>query len=235
MGRHQRVGLLLVAAFVLNAIAVTSASASTPRVTAGEYPAAVSAEQVAGKTNELSLEGGRKVNCTSAKYTTEYTEAQSEAPTWSIELSPVFEGCTATILGNVTQATVTTNSCKLTLNSETTVSTTEQKGSGNINCPGSPLEIHVWQTEAKHLGNETALCTYAIGHQASNVSGATGKLISSTELEVVVSPTAFSVSRTSGTLTNCGAASQSGGMKTTVKAKAKHESTQLNLAMDDKC
>ncbi len=234
MKRNLKVlGVALVAVLAMSAIAASASMASTPRVTTAEYPSTIEASQT-GTVNELTLEGGRKVTCEIAKYTSEYTKAQSEAATWSVEFTPVYENCTATILGNVTDATVTVNGCKITANSETTVSTTEQEGKGNVNCPGSAkIEIHVWQTHAKHLANETALCTYLIGHQTNNVGPAKGKLVSSTELELNVEiASGIEVTRSTGTVTNCGAASQSGGLKTKVKGQAKKGGVTQTLTMD---
>jgi hypothetical protein len=224
-------GFASVLALVLSAAGASAALAGTPRVTSAGYPANLNLAAVNGSTTELKLEGGRKVFC-EIEYKGEYTFTQSQAATWSIEVAPTCNNSSALILGNITPATITFNNCKTTLNSETTVSTTEQTGSWNVNCPGSPIEIHVWQTSAKHLANETALCTYTIGHQTNNLPGLTHKLFSSTELEVVDSTTGISVSRTGGTITNCGAASQSAGHTGIVRGSATKGGVAQTLSMD---
>ncbi len=234
MARNLKgLGVCLVTLLAMIATAASASMASTPRVTSAGYPALVAGEQVTSAANDFTLEGSRKVTCEKAKYTAEYTKAQSEAATWGGEFTPEFVGCTAVILGNVTPATITVNGCKLSMGSESTVSTTEQNGAMNVSCPGeAKMEIHIWQTSAKHLANETALCTFSVGHQASNLPGITTKLISSTELELVGNVTGLAVSRTGGTLTNCGAASQSGGLKSTIRSIATKGGVKQTLSMD---
>ncbi len=234
MNRALRaLGLALTSMLVLNALVTSGAMGSTPRLTTAEYPSILTAEQVAGATNELSLEGGRKVTCTTAKYTTEYTKAQSEAATWSIELTPEYSGCTATILGNVTDATLTINGCKVELNSETTVSTTEQGGAANVNCPGSAkIEIHVWQTNAKHLANETPLCTYTIGHQPNFLQRVWDHIKSSVTVTLTFGIVSISVGRTAGTVTNCGAGSQAASLASTIEGSFRKGGVPQTVTMD---
>ncbi len=226
-------GLALVAALALSAAAASAVIASTPRVTTAEYTSTITEAAVSPGT-EFTLEGGRKIVCSSMEYTTNYTLAESAFATWFLEFTPTCNGpATATIMNKTTPATITTNGCKFTLNSETTVSPTEQTGSWNINCPMSAkIEIHVWQTSLKHLANETALCTYSIGHQTNNLAGITFKLVSGTELEIAASTGGIAVERTTGSVTNCGAAAQSGGLTGRFKGEAKKGGVTQNLSMD---
>ncbi len=222
----KSLGLTLVALLALGAVAASAASASTPRITAGGYPATITASQI-GLTNELALEGGRKWECSSVSYSGTYTKAESEAATWSAKVTPSYSGCTATILGNVTPVTVTVNGCFIEFTVSNYVSATEGSGPVHLRCPaGQKLELHVWQTNAKHLANETPLCTYAVAEQTFGGNfnykvdnGANLPAEEHTYLTIKGNVT-LAVSRTTGTITNCGAASQTGTLQTEAKAEA---------------
>ncbi len=222
----KSLGLAMLALLALGAVAASAASASTPRITVGGYPATITASQI-GEKNELSLEGGRKVECSSVSYSGTYTKAESEAATWSAKATPSYSGCTATILGNVTPATVTVNGCFIEFTVSNWVNATEGSGPVHLRCPaGQKLEIHVWQTSAKHLANETPLCTYTVAEQTAG-GNVTYKVDNGVNLPAeehtyltIKGNVTVAVARTTGTITNCGAAAQTGTLQTEAKAEA---------------
>lgn len=222
----KTLGLALVAVLALSAVAASAASAA-PKLTPeheSDYPVTLKGSQVAGAGNEFKLPGGRTVKCETATF--EGTVAnKAEAEESKLKATPVFEKCTATILGNLDPATVTMNSCFFILTGTETTSGTiaaegwEVTGSVHIACsiPGDMVEIHVWPagTTPPEHATKPVLCTYTIEPQTPGGSldykleeknaegyGTSGKIKSTI--------TGVATTRTAGTLTNCGAASQTG-------------------------
>ncbi len=224
----KALGLTLVAVLALTAIAASAASAEPPndaKLTLDEYPATITGTQTEPEDNELVLPGNRSVRCEEIKYNGEYTEAEAEAG--EATATPEYEGCTSTILGNVTPTTVTTNGCSLTLTFGTYIDETHSSATNtaHVTCPtGKEIEIHVWQTEAKHLNNETPICTYGV--PAQTVEETVNFTISGdmehphTFLTITGEDLPIAVKRLSGTLTNCGAASQTGEITAKAKVEA---------------
>ncbi len=220
-------GLALVALLAMGAVMASAAfAAEQPRLTVESYPAALSGEQTAGATNELALEGGRTVKCETVKYTGTYTEAEAKGEPWSGTVKPEYINCTATILGNPTVATVTVNECTLTFTASTYVSETEATGKEvHVLCPaGKVIEVHVWQTKEKDEKKEAPICTYNVAPQT--VAGNfTYKISGTAETPhtylTVMGKGAVAVTRTTGTVTNCGAASQTGSIEAAAKIEAK--------------
>ncbi len=233
----KALGLAMLAVFAFGAVMASAASASTPRITVGSYPATIKGSG----TMAITLPGGRLEHCEEVKYEAEYTKAQSEAATWSLSVTPSFAGakCTATILGNVTPMTVTMNGCYLTFTDEETKngSTTEQTGSTHIKCPvGKKIETHVWSNSAHHLENGTPLCTYTIEEQGP-LKSVTYKLsgpVSNPHTFLTTNNSlSLTVNRSGGTLTNCGAATQTATLATEAKFEAFDGALQmLEWSMD---
>jgi hypothetical protein len=209
------------ALFAMLALAASEASAA-PKLTSanGEYPMTIEGSQ---STNIVfTLPGNRKFECTTAKVAGTIA-SKAEAETSQVNLTPTYEGCTATILGNVDPATVTMNGCFYRATAATEAASGKPKedgyeytGKAFIECPaGKSIEWHVWETSAKHLANATPLCIYVIGPQGP-LSSVDYKLIekdwlgqaSTGKLELTLS--AVATTKSTGTLTNCGAASQTG-------------------------
>ncbi len=228
MTRNAKIlGLALVAMLAMGAAMASAASAAEqPRLTVESYPATLSGEQTTGASNEFTLEGGRTLKCETVKYTGTYTEAEAKGEPWSARVSPEYIGCTATILGNVTDVTVTVNGCTLKFTADTYVSETEATGKEvHLECPtGKVLEIHIWQTSAKHLANEAAFCTYTIAPQTAK-GAFTYKISGTAETPhtylTLMGKESLAVGRTTGTVTNCGAASQTGSIEAAAKIESK--------------
>ena len=233
----KTLGLALVAVLALSAV-VASAASAAPKLTPvpEEYPVTLKGSQVEGVENILELEGTRKTECSTA--TLEGTFAnKAAAETSELTATPTYSGCVSTILGNKDLTTVTMNGCdyllKSTATTEGTIKTEgwEVTGSVEIKCPEtSPgsgvfkeIEVHVFTTEAKDLANEP-LCTYKIAKQTptgdldyklteKNAEGnGTSGLVKSTL-------TGITVTRASGTVTNCGATPQTAKLVSEVKVQ----------------
>ena len=214
----KTLGLALVAVLALSAV-VASAASAKPKLTPvpEEYPVTLKGSQTV--VNVLELEKTRPTEC--AKATVEATiENKAEAETSEATAKPTYSECTTTILGTKDLATVTMNECDYKLKlTETTAGTIKTEGweqTGKeieVKCPaGKEIEIHVFTSETKDKANEP-LCTYKIAAQKvggdldyklleknaaeQGTSGEIGETIEGVE-----------VTKTSGTLTNCGAASQ---------------------------
>ncbi len=220
-------GSALVAMLILSALMVSAAFAA-PKLTPApeEYPVKLKGSQTV--TSVFSLEGGRKFECSTATF--EGTIAnKAEAEQSELTAKPTLSGCTATILGNVTETTVTLNECDyLFTATETTSGTIKDEGwevtgkEFHIQCPtGKSIEIHVYSTAANHTSN-TPLCTYTIGAQTPT-GDADYKLTekdaegNGTSGDIKWTLTGIVAKRTAGTATNCGGATQSGSMTGEVK------------------
>lgn len=215
MGRNLII-VRLGAVTVLICAAMASAASAAPKLTSasGEYPLGVAGSQ--SSVHVFTLPGTRTFKCTTLKFEGSVA-SKAEAETSAIVVAPaVSEGCTAEILGSVVPITVELNGCeqKLSLTEAASGKPKEEgyeyKGQTTLQCPeAQKMEIKVWQSEAKHVNNEATLCTYTIAAQGP-ISSVDYKLESAgTEGTMVETSSGISVTRTSGTLANCGAASQS--------------------------
>ncbi len=228
--KFKSLGLTLAVLLALGAVAASAASASTPRITVGGYPATITASQIG--TNELVLEGGRKIECSTVSYSGTYTKAESEAATWSAKVTPSYSNCTAWILGNPTPATVTVNSCFIEFTVTNFVNATEGSGPAHLRCPTfagvkQTVEIHVWTTSTKHLANSTPLCTYIVEEQTAGGplnykvdNGVNLPTEEHTYLTIKGAVTLMTERSSGGTIPNCGAATQTGTLTTEMKAEA---------------
>lgn len=204
----------LAAALAIGALTASAASAA-PKLTPSpeEYPVNI---DLHGEWH-LFLQGGRRITCTKTLQLVVNNKAEAEES--GITATPTFTNCTATILGNAFLATVTMNGCDTKLTFEAAASGTiasegwEVTGSRHVKCPaGKEIEIHVFASEAKDKEN-VPLCTYKIAEQGPNKSvdykftekNAEG---AGTGLDIRTTITGTRVTRASGTVTNCGEATQ---------------------------
>ncbi len=230
----KTLGLALVAALALSAVAASAASANPPKdarltLDAEEgYTATITGTQTEAEDNEFVLPGNRSVECEKINYTGTYTEEEANEGRGSV--TPEYENCHAEILGNITPMTITTNGCYSEFTYGNYISPTQASATTtkHLRCPeGHQIEIHVWQTESKHLNNEATVCTYGIPPQTIEgtvnftISGAVGH--PHTFLTITEEDLPIEVKRLSGTLTNCGAATQTGEITAKAKAEAKVE------------
>lgn len=219
----KTLGLALAAVLALSAMAASSASAA-PKLTPvpEEYPVTLEGTQVGNHVFELP--GGRKFECTTATFKTQpVTKAEAEES--MVTADPTYSGCTATILGTVDTVTVTMHSCHFTLTAtETTTGTIKTEGwevTGELHIvctvPGDSIELHVYKNAEKHEKDES-LCTYTIPPQTpagsldyrlteKNAEG------NGTSGDINATITGVSVTKKTGTETNCGEEKQVGTYK----------------------
>ncbi len=226
----KTLGLALVAMLAMGSVTASGAFALRPRLTVESYPATLSGQLSEG-VNEFRMEGGRRSQCENVKYSGTYTKAEAESES-ALVATPEFINCTTTILGNVTQTTITMNGCRFGFTVNTYVSETEATGNElRIECPeGKKIESHVWQSSAKHLANEPALCTYALAAQTAKAT-ITYKISGTTETPhtyvTAASTDTVGVTKTGGTVVNCGAALQTAESIGSIKMELKNAMGEL--------
>ena len=220
MSRYLKaLGLGLIAVVAVSALATSAASAG--KLTVSAYPAVLSGVQT-GEANKISFEGGRSLECGEIFYLGEYKEG--EVAEEMASLAAQYKNCSATILGNVTPATITTNGCALTLSFGSVANATSATGQTNIKCPaGKKIETHIWKTDAEHTANGAAFCTYTIGEQTA--TGTVNYSADATHAQLTISGSglALNAERTGGTITNCGKASQATSVSFQATVTAKNE------------
>jgi hypothetical protein len=229
----KTLGLVLVAMLALGALVASGASALQPRLTVEKYPATLSGEQTAGASNEFVAEGGRTSKCENVKYSGTYTEVEAKGESGGAVSALEYIGCTVTLLGNITPATITMNGCQYRFTAGTFVSETEATGKEvHLECPtGKVIEEHIWQTSAKHLESATPLCTYTFAPQTAkgSVSYKIGGTAETPHTYLtIVSKVTVALARTTGTVTNCGAASQTGEGEAAAKVEARNSGELLH-------
>lgn len=211
----KRVGASIAAMLAIAAVVAPAASAA-PKLTPApeEYPANI---HLQGQWH-LFLPGGRRITCT--KTLEIILNSKTEAEESGLTAKPTFTNCTATILGNELPATVTMNGCDTLLTFEEQTSGEiasegwEVTGSRHIKCPaGKMIEIHVWANLAAHERNEAPLCTYTIPEQGPNKSvdyrfTEENEEGTGTKFDLRTTIKGTKVTRSAGTLVNCGAANQ---------------------------
>ncbi|HEX5762980.1 MAG TPA: hypothetical protein VFY04_07650 [Solirubrobacterales bacterium] len=158
----KTLGLAMVAALALSAVAASTASAELEggfTAENGTYPLHVHGVDGEG-TNALTA-GGAPVECEEASYTGTLAEP---SPTLKLDLS--FENCVAGAL----TATVTVNGCTYDFHVGTGTGNGDWHGEAGLTCPSKPLEIHFYN--AKPHSAATEVCTVTIGTQ-KNLKGLT--------------------------------------------------------------
>jgi len=195
-------GLAMVAALALSGLVSATASATDQGfITAGSAgsPATIDGEQT---TLNIFNRTGREISCEVAKF-----GSSSSVPGSATELTlvPTYEKCKAVVLGVPLPATVTMNGCdyKFTITKDTNPTTFTALP--HVECPaGQAIEIHVYNDEA----HTSLKCTYVVpaqtpaGHiHLENVAGTPN------DVKGTITVSGVTSTRTSGTLTNCGAAS----------------------------
>ena len=234
-GKAEQTGSLSTAAQIeasseAEGLTGTFSEASPPpgaKLTLPSYPGVLSGVQ-AGEANKLIIEGGRSVECGEVTYAGEYKE--SEVAEEMASVTPQYKNCTATILGNLTPATITTNGCSITFSFGAFSNATNATGQAHLRCPeGKKVEIHVWKTIGEDEANATAFCTYTLPEQTVGTAGSIEYQANGTHEQLTVSGSAMAlqVERSGGSLTNCGKATQTGSLSTTALIEAASEGEGL--------
>ncbi len=129
----QILGGVLIAAWVANGLAVASAQGS--QFSATSFPAAITAEQEAGQTNQFEV-GGSSVKCSTATFSATLAKARS-----TLTITPDYTGCT-TSFG--TEASVDNNGCDFVLHAGSAQDESDDvfTGAADLVCPaGQELKL----------------------------------------------------------------------------------------------
>ncbi len=221
-------GVALAAALALSA-ALAPAALAVPKLTSflNAYPATLEGASITSTV--IDLGGTRPIECTKKFEGTINNKAEAEKS--EVTITPTLENCTASILGNRDPATVTFNGCKYRLRfTEETRGVIEAEGwqvtgkENEIMCPaGKEIEIHAYATKEKDEKNEP-LCTYKIGPQVTggDIDYKMDEALPSKTLTMNTTLEGIAVTKTTGTVTNCGAVAQnatsSGETKVAIRA-----------------
>lgn len=167
----KALGLALSAVFVLGAFSASSAMGATETVAsfvAAEYPVTYTGTQD-GPNHTLTFPGGLGVlTCTSSHFD---SVGSYKGATTFVTVTPTYSGCN-TVFGMDVEnpTTVTHNGCIYSFTVHEEVPGTmgdEWKGDVDLECPVGikGIEVHVWDTQAKHEKGEATKCTYVVEPQ----------------------------------------------------------------------
>jgi hypothetical protein len=164
----KALGLALVAAFVMSAVAASAASAQQGTITS-DGPVTLTLSEIIAANNYFKA-FGLEIRCPGSTMTGHKvtTTPHTTIPVGSIEatLTPKFVNCL--ILGLNWTATVTMNGCDFDLKvGETTpVGTANTYGaSASLTCPqGQEVTLEIW-TPGKHNGVNPPMCVIHFGEQ----------------------------------------------------------------------
>ena len=163
----KALGLALAAVFALGAVIASSAAAEPAQFTVEGIGATETAKIKGGQTGTDTFSVGALPPLT-CKTATLSGKAESDGAHFtSVTLEPVYSECHVVIGGIFTfPATVTMNGCAYTFNAtKNTVVGKPFTADLTIECPiNKKIEIHVYETKAKHEKNEP-ICTFDIFHQ----------------------------------------------------------------------
>ncbi|HYJ21899.1 MAG TPA: hypothetical protein VEW07_07750 [Solirubrobacterales bacterium] len=232
--KTKALGLALIAVLAMNAMSALAAQANaegphTPimvegdKVTAGEYPAILTATDLKAIHGELARWtfgiGSRYVECTTPSISATITEAST-----AVTFQPGYEGCFSNGLTTV-PATIDVNSCDYVLEA-----TSETTGQLKVACTkeGDAIQVHVYENAAKHAEGKP-ICTYDIGPQGP-ITGVkishTNKGTATEDLVLNLSELAkFNVTSTMGGLAVCGVNGTSGHAATTASLRGEYTVT----------
>jgi hypothetical protein len=159
----RALGLSLGAIAALVAVMAPAAQAETGALTAGVYSAIITGEQEPGLSFDLGVGAARTVECVTSDLNSTISEA-----TDPVTFKPVYANCISQPGGFPT--TIKTNGCHYTVGvSKPGTTGIEVPTTGRmqitLNCPpGQQIQIHVYETAAKHAANNPT-CTYDLGPQ----------------------------------------------------------------------
>jgi len=160
---------IVVSAMAAFAVMASAAQAETGELTAAEYPAIITGEQGAGLNFDLGVGAARTVECAPSNLSSTIT-----GPVDPVTFKPTYTNCISQ--PGAFPTTVTPNGCHYTVGVSKPGTTnvalmTTGRMQFSLNCPpGQQLEIHVYETVAKHAANN-ATCTYDLGSQGPVAGG----------------------------------------------------------------
>jgi hypothetical protein len=157
---------IAMSAIAMFAVMASAAHAETGTLTAAEYSAIITGEQGPGATFDI---GARNVECATSDLNSTIV-----APTDPVTLKPIYTNCVSQ--PGALPVTITTNGCDYSFGVSKPGTTeiepaTTGRLQASLNCPaGKQLEIHIYETPAKHAA-ANATCTYDIGPQGPVPAG----------------------------------------------------------------
>lgn len=214
MKRNLKVLGTVVAAML--ALSVVASAAQANQFTAAAYPATISGNQT--EAHKFVIGGNRTVTCSTAKFA-----GSAIAATKELTIKPTYEGCAITVLGNTFDATITMNECDYLF-------TEPAGGKVDLTCPaGKTVVIDVYSGTGVAHTAENQICTYTIA--AQNNLGSNTYANNGNNVDVTTAVTGVAVSRTTGTLAACGAASQTATYngKTSVSGESGGVGTKVDV------
>ncbi|HYJ21926.1 MAG TPA: hypothetical protein VEW07_07885 [Solirubrobacterales bacterium] len=222
-------GLALIAVLALSAFSATASQGAV--VTAGAYPATLTAKDVKTVHGELARlttgNGARYLECSTATLAATISEAKTE-----VEITPTYSECFSNGLTTV-PATITVNGCTFKLHATTTAS-----GQATVVCPaGKQIEVHVYENAVKHEENKP-LCTYDIAAQGP-ITGAKLGVVNAGKANEGISVNLnelakFNFTSTMGPLSVCGVNATSGHAATTGSLRGEYVITGKSGGVDTK-
>lgn len=155
-------GLAVSAVAALVAVMAPVAQAETGVLTAQQYPAIVTGEQLGGASFDIGALPLRNVECTTSDL-----DSTLFGPTDPVTFTPKYENCRSS--PGFTPVTVTMNGCDYQVGfsrpGTTGFAATTGAMQARISCPeGQQIEIHVYEDSVRHAEN-VSTCTYDIGRQ----------------------------------------------------------------------
>lgn len=155
-------GLAVGAMLAMSSMLASAAQAETGVMTAPQYPAIVTGEQLGGVTFDMGEAPIRTVSCNSK------LDGTLNGPTDPVTFTPTYSNCVSEP-GGATPVTITMNGCDYTVGFGRPGTTQQPVTTGTmqawVNCPaGQQIEIHVYQNAFSHAAN-MSICTYDIGPQ----------------------------------------------------------------------
>jgi hypothetical protein len=191
-------------AMALFAVMASAAHAETGTLTATEYPAFITGEQVGPVTFDIGAGPARTVECAISRMDSTITE-----PADPVTFKPSYTGCIS-FPGGI-PATVTVNNCDYGFGVSRPNTTgielaTTGRLHASLNCPfGQQLEIHVYENAARHMENVTT-CRYDVGTQGPVLAGIYHNIPAAAppDIRATVNAT-FNAFNTQGPIALCGA------------------------------
>jgi hypothetical protein len=195
---------IAMSAIAMFAVMASAAHAETGELTATEYPAFITGEQVGPVVFDIGAGPARTVECAISRMDSTIT-----GPTDPVTFKPSYAGCIS-FPGGV-PATVTVNNCDYGFgvskpNTTGIALPTTGRLHASLNCPvGPPLEIHVYENAAKHMENVTT-CRYDIGAQGPVLAGIYHNVEMAAPPDILATVNAtFNAFNTQGPMGTCGA------------------------------
>lgn len=168
MSRILRALGLAMSSMALFAVIASAAHAETGELTAAAYPSIITGQQAPGLNFDLGAGAARTVECGISTLSSTIGEA-----TDPVTFKPFYANCISE--PGAFPTTVRTNGCHYTVGVSKPGTTGLAAPTGRmqvaLTCPpGQQIEIHVYETAAKHAANNST-CTYDLGPQGPIAGG----------------------------------------------------------------